>query len=177
MPTKEGFSILNNVLNNSAYAAWATAFATLFLAIVAIFQDKIRTWIKRPNLNAEIICAPPDCHYIKYNSVNIQTNQPMIIDSYFFRMRIINNGNSKANNVEVYAYKLEKKQIDNNYKEITWFLPLNLTWTHFGIPFIPAISPKMEKHCDLFLSLKPESILKNKTLIFLIATKQFFHCL
>jgi len=157
MATKEATALLKELINNNSLAAWATAFATFILAFVAIFQDKIRAWIKRPKLNAEIVCAPPDCHQTKYNTVHKKGKYPITAESYFFRMRIINNGNKKAENVEVYAYKLERKQSNNTYEKMNWFLPLNLVWTHYGTAFIEAISPEMEKHCDLGVILKPQS--------------------
>jgi hypothetical protein len=156
MIIKETIAMFKEVINNSSFAAWATAFATFILAIVAIFQDKIRARIKRPELNAEINCSPPDCHKTKYKIMISDNRSYRSADSYFFRMRIINNGNEKAENVEVYAYKLERKSNDK-YKELKWFLPLNLGWTHYGTPFIEAISPKMEKHCDLGVVINPQS--------------------
>jgi hypothetical protein len=44
-------------------AEWFTAFGTLALAVVAIFQDTIRGWFFHPTLDAAIQTKPPDCGF------------------------------------------------------------------------------------------------------------------
>src|SRR3972149_450001 len=74
---------------------------------------------------------------------------------YYLRFRVKNSGNLRAELVEVYAAELLKRQADGSFKRQDWFLPMNLRWSHTGQPFLDAISPGMEKHCDLGHILKP----------------------
>src|SRR5713226_6919062 len=46
----------------SDWAVIATAVGTLLLAVIAALQDKIRSWIMRPNLRMSVRVAPPECH-------------------------------------------------------------------------------------------------------------------
>jgi hypothetical protein len=41
-------------------ASWVSALATVMLAIVAVFQDKIRRWVMSPKLELSAHVAPPD---------------------------------------------------------------------------------------------------------------------
>jgi hypothetical protein len=45
----------------TAYATSFLAIATLFLAAVAAFQDRIRSWVMRPRLHVSMNVSPPDC--------------------------------------------------------------------------------------------------------------------
>jgi hypothetical protein len=139
-------------INNIDWPIWLTAFGTIALAIVAIFQDIIRAWIKRPILNIEIKVKPPDCHKTYLFKPFPGTGEGRVsdyyADCYYFRLRIINSGNCRAENVEVFASELTKKLADGTFERVNSFLPMNLLWAHIGTPFF-NISHGMEKHCDL----------------------------
>lgn len=170
---------------------WLISVGTISLAVVAIFQDKIRAWLTRPRLSISINTAPPDCHKttLVYNKrftsswggisptssgapnlswdsssfgtvffptyKKIDSELPSWsfeydeTDCYYFRVRVKNYGNQRAELVEVYAKELSKKHADGTFKKINNFLPMNLVWSHVKTPFIDAISPNMEKFCDL----------------------------
>ncbi len=135
-------------------AAYLTAFGTLALAFVAAFQDKIRAWLFHPQLTASISVAPPDCHKTILNLANAGVVYAKI-DCYYFRLRIKNSGNQRAELVEVFASELLRQQADGSFLKVETFLPMNLLWTHIARPFFDAISPGMEKHCDLGSIIKP----------------------
>jgi len=127
---------------------WLVAIGTIAVAVLAIFQDRIRAWLQRPRLEVSINVAPPDCH----KTTLAYTHEGQIVraaDCYYFRLRVRNAGNQRAELVEVFAAELSKEQADGSYRRIDSFLPMNLVWSHIRKPFFDAISPGMEKLCDL----------------------------
>jgi len=151
-------------------AQWVEAMGTILTVIaalaIALFQDKFRAWIMRPKLDVSIDLSPPDCHKTKLG-LNLPGGVPRTdlglrpaeyIDVYYFRLRVTNSGDEKAESVEVFAAELLKQQADGTFKEVDWFLPMNLIWSHFKPPeiFLPAISPGTYKHCDLAHILEPK---------------------
>ncbi len=126
-------------------AQWFIVFATLILAIVAVFQDKIRARVTRPKLRAEIFLAPPDCH----RTLISDRREQNIGNCFYFRLRVYNNGNTAAKTVEVFASSLKRKCADGIFRNVDSFLPMNFTWSHIGGLYFPSISPNMYKHCDL----------------------------
>jgi hypothetical protein len=151
---------------------WITAIGTLIMALiafVAIFQDKIRSWLTRPRLEISINLAPPDCiktkmlYSIEYRGgVSLLPTDPREwprereIDTYYFRLKVTNIGNEKAELVEVFASELSKQQADGSFKIVDSFLPMNLVWSHFHTMLFPSISPTTYKHCDFAHILRPE---------------------
>jgi hypothetical protein len=125
------------------------AAATVALAFVAAFQDRIRSWLRQPRLDVTISVAPPDCHKTELRGRTV-SGQVIGAECYYFRLRVKNVGNERAEFVEVFAADLSRCQADGAYKKVTSFLPMNLVWSHILAPYTPAISPGMEKHCDLF---------------------------
>lgn len=167
---------------------WISAvsvFALLMVAIVALFQDKIRYWLYHPVLNVSMDLNPPDCLKAKINGPDLANP----IDAYYLRFRITNSGNKKAETVEVYASELSKKQADNTYRVESSFQPLNLIWAHYGGIFFD-ISPGMYRHCDLARIIDPsfrsniphedlswDNVQKDKTILsFEIASKPNIPC-
>ncbi len=141
---------------SSNLAAWVGAIGTvisaILVAIVAVFQDKLRAWVMRPRLAVSIEPHPPDCQKIKFGR-EVQLDDGVsypTVDAYQFRLRVENEGNGKAESVEVVAQHLSKRQVDGQtFKPDPSFLPVNLLWTHLREPFYPVISRHTPKHCDL----------------------------
>jgi hypothetical protein len=143
------------IINEPVITDWLIAFGTIAVAIAAVFQDKIRSWLTRPKLEASIDVEPPDCHK---TSMVARSPQGQVIDRtdcYYFRIRVKNSGNQRAEYVEVYAAEVLKKQDDDTFKRLDSFAPMNLVWSHVVKPFFPAISRNMEKHCDLGHIIEP----------------------
>ena len=57
--------------------------------------------------------------------------------------------------VEVFASELLRERADGSFAKMESFLPMNLLWSHVRRPFFEAISPGMEKHCDLGHIVEP----------------------
>ena len=126
-------------------ADWLTAFGTIGLGFIAAFQDKIRRKIMRPKL--EVVFDTRDCHKTKLKGKRAD-GIVYEADCYYFRLRVKNSGNEAARQVEVYVAELWKKA-DGTYQKVHSFLPMNLVWSHVKVPYLVAISPGMEKFCDL----------------------------
>jgi len=137
-----------------AISTIALAIGTIALALVAAFQDIIRAWVMRPKLDASITMAPPDCHKTKMKSRGALGW--VEADCYYFRIRVRNSGNRRAEQVEILAKELIKQQRDGSLTKLTWFLPMSLSWSHVQRPLLDGISPEMEKHCDLGHIIKPD---------------------
>ena len=136
---------------------WWVALGTILLAIVAMFQDRIRSWFWNPKLKCKINLEPPDCHRTR-TVTNRQMSVPdtSTFFSYYYRFEIWNDGKVSARNVEVILLEILQKE-GNNFKRIHAFTPDNLLWSIIRKDFPPNqfkthcdyISPKTFKHCNL----------------------------
>jgi hypothetical protein len=54
-----------------------------------------------------------------------------------------------ATNVRVFAAKLQQKDADGVFRDISNFLPRHLVWTQSHEPVVGGIAPDMGQHCDL----------------------------
>jgi hypothetical protein len=147
---------------SSELAQWVEAIGTMLAVIVALavalFQDKMRAWIMRPKLDVSIDVSPPDCHKTQIGVSYVTTpGTTEYIDAYRFRLEVTNSGNEKAESVEVFAARLLEQQADRTFKEVNWFLPMNLAWSHFeeSPQRFLDISPGTYKHCDLAHIIEP----------------------
>jgi len=123
----------------------AVALGTVVLAVVAVLQDKIRSWVSHPSFSVCVSTDGPSCTWVPFSDG--QTGQ-IIGDSVYVRMWIVNSGNTAARNVEVYLSALCRK-VGEDWKPVTSFLPMNLKWSHLGTIYFPLIARDMGKHCDL----------------------------
>jgi len=138
---------------NNPWVVWVPllgVFAALFLG--AGGGDWLKSWFKKPKLNISIKVAPPDCHKTSFYRSDVDRK---VCDTYYFRFRIENRGNSYAENVEAMVTEVYKKQGDH-YEKLISFLPLNLVWSHYRQMTMPKIQPKLFKHLDFGYILKSE---------------------
>ncbi len=87
---------------------WLVALGTLIIALVAIFQETIRSWFYHPSFHVSIKTEPPDC-------VAVPLTKPdgtVVADSVYLRCWVENVGNATAKNVEVYAKGLRRRRAD-----------------------------------------------------------------
>ncbi len=133
-----------------AVATILLAIATILLAAVAAFQKIIEGWMFKPNLKVMSRACEPYCHKNLLTITDQQTGAVIdTVDGYYLRIAVTNSGRGRADQVEVFAEKLEKKQADGSYCERTEFDPMNLRWSHWERPIIDGISPRMPKYCGL----------------------------
>jgi hypothetical protein len=127
------------------YADWAVATATLLLAIVAAFQDWLRARWNRPRLAVSARTKPPDCVAVPF------TNQhgDLVAQCYYLRLRIQNDSRNQANNVEVYAERLQRRH-GHAWVDVQFFPPMNLRWANAGGAIrLVSIPGRTSRHCDL----------------------------
>jgi hypothetical protein len=113
--------------------------------------------------------APPDCHktIFRYRLEDQPSGSSSQLgsvdapdptnktDAYFFRIRVANIGNQKAEDVEVIATQLSRRLADGTFKPVDSFLPMNLVWSFTSSAIYPAVSPGIYKNCDLFHIVNP----------------------
>jgi hypothetical protein len=100
-------------------AEWFTPVGTLALAVVAIFHDTIRSWFYRPEFQASIQTAPPDCVAVPFARVEDGT---IVTASLYLRLWVRNIGNATANNAEAYVGELLQQEQINHGNALLRFL-------------------------------------------------------
>ena len=152
-------------MNTPNTADWLTAIGTIvlaigtiLLAIIATFQDKVRSWVWHPKLDLLVNGRPPDCNKTPISGHRLPDGQRVVADGYYLRLKVINSGNQQAEFVEVFVNKLSKLQRDTTFKEINSFLPINLLWANFNeaVVFAPVINPGMHLYCNLAHIIDPQ---------------------
>ncbi len=144
-------------------AQWAAASATFLAVLVALFKDEIlRRW-RKPKLTISIALRSPDCHK---TTLDYTVQRTALIygsaECYYLRLWIGNTGQTRAEQVQVFAAKLFRRNADGSFKQVESFLPMNLRWSQgqqgSRAPeiFADGISPQMGKHCDLGRVVDPE---------------------
>jgi hypothetical protein len=138
--------------NTISLADWLVAIGTILLAFIAVFQDKIRGYFQRPNLECDIELSPPDCH----RTIMKMRDSDVSFYVFYYLFKIWNKGNISAKNVEVIISDVQKKE-GAVFKSIDGFLPGNLKWSFLGgKTYCDYISPDTFKHCNLGHILDPQ---------------------
>lgn len=132
------------------------AIGTVAAVVVALFYRDIRDWIRRPRLVIlPIESGPPD--WVKVPTARRRLDTGEVIaeaDSYYLRMRVRNEGHTRAEQVEVFAAKLLKEQ-DGKLSEVENFIPMNLEWAHRGAA-LPGLSPDAYRYCAIAAIYDPK---------------------
>src|SRR5262249_36315563 len=84
-------------------------------------------------------------------------------DCYFLRLWIQNDGNVRAEKVQVFVSELHRETANGTFVKMESFIPMNLRWsfgnetpTHTEV-FADGISPGMGVHCNLAYVLDPSA--------------------
>lgn len=150
------------------HAEWALVFwtallvfATIVLAVVAAFQDIIRSWFTRPKLviqendfSKAVCSANPNSHHHKLHRMyDPDYEKEVQFNSYYFRAIVFNKGNISANNVEVIINDV------SIYEKDKWipkkdFVYENLIWSSFTPQgevkiYCEYISPKTGQYINI----------------------------
>jgi hypothetical protein len=141
----------------SSSAQWAGAVATFFAVLVALFKDSIREWWRKPKL--EITCRdePP---WTARTPLFMGDGGGSLLwtgDSYWVRVKVENKGRTRAEKVQVSVSKLYYSPgHEESYSEDSrQHFPLNLRWSHYHVPLLDGISPKMAALCDVIALSDP----------------------
>lgn len=141
-------------MDSQMIANWISIIGIIALGGIAIFQDKIRYLLRRPILDCEIDLKPPCCHKTITRIFSKKTgNLENEFTTYYYRLKIWNNGKISAEKVEVILTNVFKKERDD-FKKIKSFPLDNLVWS---IPneegkrkiYLDYISPNTYKYCNL----------------------------
>jgi hypothetical protein len=147
--------------SNPSVVDWILAGITLAAVLVAIFQEHIRRIFWKPEIVLEVNQKPPDCQKLEiHRKNNLGLIQASAL-SYYFRLRVKNNGSVSAESVELQASKLSKHN-GETYDVISSFTPMNLVFSHTHERYLESLSPNMEKLCDIFHIVDPS---QNKSFI------------
>lgn len=131
---------------------WALAAVAIASATIAAFQSKISRLLVRPRLGLEVNPEPPDFHH---TLISHPSASGASADAYYFNLRVLNTGNSRAEQVEVFVADVLMRQEDGSFRRLTSFLPKNLLWSWTLKPFLEALSPGMYAFCTLGHVLDP----------------------
>lgn len=123
--------------------------ATSLAVIVALFKDIIWGWWDRPVLELEANTEEPHCQRSSFQFKDRSTES-----CYYLRLWVKNCGKSRAEKVQVYVDSLHQKNGDK-FEPVKNYLPMNLTWSHTGLPAAEGIHAGMAAHCDLGYILRP----------------------
>lgn len=141
---------MNDGGSTGSAAQWVSAAVTFLAVAAALFKEDIVKHWRRPRLVAKLKLEPPDCHKVPATLVNQETHRTIgTIDAYYFRIWIENTGSVRAENAQVFAAELRRKNVAGSFQREGSFLPMNLKWAHTGKVFADGIAPRMGMHCDL----------------------------
>jgi len=116
----------------------------------------MRAWVMRPRLAVSINVTQPDCIKIPITKYDPQGREILSTESYYFRLKVSNDGNAKAELVEVFGKELLEQQADGSFRQANWFQPMRLAWVPDRKPVASVIVPKTYKHCNLGHIIYPE---------------------
>jgi len=142
----------------SSAAQWFGAVATSLAVIVALFRDFFWEWWRKPKLIAVCDDSPP-CTIRTPLFVNhpVSGERLWTGDSYWVRLKVTNGGRTRAEKVQVSLSRLYYRPgVDGDYSEVLHHhFPLNLRWSHIGVPILDGISPDMPALCDIIAISDP----------------------
>jgi len=120
---------------------------TFAAVIVALFKESILRRLRHPELSARLRAEYPDCvktptkHHDEWRG-----------SRYFLRLWIKNEGDVRAEKVEVFLARAWMECKVDSWEELPQFTPMNLRWSNgdWKNPTIYAdgISPQMSRYCD-----------------------------
>jgi hypothetical protein len=158
------FNSMGTSLGNLTTEQW-TAIGTFLAILVALFQERIKEFFTKAQLNMVINLSPPDCHQIML--VNAETGEYMT-RSIYIRIKVDHIGGNTAENVEVMAANLWQVMNDGSKTVRKSFLPMNLIWSHFQPRRTTVRIPVGSfRHCDFgyFSPFNRETVLKLDTMV------------
>lgn len=162
---------LSNKINLAAVVIYGL---TLILtAIIAVFGESIKTWTRHPELELKFEVAFPSVNLTtvggyEYHSLanqnlgyqipnnfasQLYTRTEINFSCYYYRLKLLNNGNVDAHNVQIMLNNCERyDEVSKRYVTLNHFLPMNLCWSYHDNDkrrtIEERIAPKMEKYCD-----------------------------
>ena len=115
------------------YIQAAIAIGALFVALLAIWGDSIKSWFLGPRLKVVVRLKPPYCN----RSIN----------GTWFRIEVKNKSSTVARDVELWIVELARVVGPDGVPMD--LVPPPLTWTHSSKATAPSINPSFTRYCDL----------------------------
>jgi hypothetical protein len=141
----------------SSLAQWLSAVGTILAVTVALFKDSLLSLWRKPSLDAT--CT---------KEIPWTVKTPMTVwqgeragggvwrgDGYFVRVKVENQGRTRAEKVQVSAEKLAVLGADDKFEDLPTILPLNLKWSNIAVPILDGLSPRMTAFCDVIALSDP----------------------
>ena len=122
-------------------------------------RNTIREWWRKPEL--EITCGNEPPWTVKTPLFARDATGQILWtgDSYWVRVKVENNGRTRAEKVQVSLSKLcySPDGLDGSFSEdLRQHFPLNLKWSHYqAVPILDGISPSMVALCDVIALSDP----------------------
>lgn len=136
-------------------AAWVAAIGTVLVAILAVFREVVLDLLLRPKLSIRVSVEAPDAVKIPLRGRS-RDGSVALVDAYYFRIQVGNEGRGSARNVEVVASKLERLTSDGSRRIVAASMPMNLQWSNTnGTIHWPLLPKNIYRHCDLFHVMRP----------------------
>lgn len=133
-------------LDLATWLAGASAVISVIALGVALFQERARQVFARARLGFDLKLEPPDAHRIALTDAATGT---FVGWSLWLRLRVSHRKGPAAENAEAMVTRLWRNT-GGTWVEVSSFLPLSLTWSHFTPPTSNARIPHhLSRHCDL----------------------------
>ena len=115
-----------------SWAEWVGGIGAILVVLLALFGNELRDWMFGPRLDVAVSTDPPDC--VRVDIFNLSSPGPPI-DTVYVRMKVRNDGQSLAREVQVFAESLVEFVAGQGWQPVRMF--------------VPGLGPAMNKHCDL----------------------------
>lgn len=145
-----------SALAPSSLAQWFAALGTICAVIVALLKDTFLRWWQKPDLITTCENSPP---WTVRTPIFVQVAGTLVWtgDSYWVRVKVTNEGRTRAEKVQISLSNLEyKPNVHGEFSEDSrQHFPLNLKWSHVSVPILDGISPGMSALCDIIAMSDP----------------------
>lgn len=127
--------------NSTAQLAFQgiNAFGALVLALLALFGDRIRTWMARPRLHMRCGQGMPFVELVSDPSSQTASQEPP--KALHIRLRLDNKGRSSAKNARIYADEYFKKRSDGSKYIKQEMMQRELLWPDARAVDLPPLAP------------------------------------
>jgi hypothetical protein len=126
-------------------AQLAAVVVTGAAVIVALFKEDFIRRRRHPKLTASIEAKHPNC--VRTSEKKDLPAKPWKGFTYFLRVWVKNQGNVRAEKVEVFLSQAWVRS-NSTFEPVPNFTPMNLRWSYTHETYVEGISPGMGRLCD-----------------------------
>jgi len=129
--------------------------ATTVAVLVALFKEDYLRLRRHPKLTASIEAKHPNCIRTAVQWRGPDKERPWKGWIYWLRIWVKNEGNERAEKVEVFLSRAWEWK-NGSFELLPTFTPMNLVWSYTKDIYVEGISSDMRRLCDLGSILEPE---------------------